>query len=116
MRPYPGPEPRTLISEGGMQGTWSPDGRQIYYTQGPKLMAVDVTPGDEFQASRARLLMKPWLMSNIAVSSYGVAPDGSFVTGVHLLTDNDSFLKANGATELHVIINWFEKLKERVPN
>ena len=86
VRPYPGPEPATLIStDGGINPTWSPDGRQIFYRQPrgagpPALMVVDVTPGDEFQADRPTLLLDPWVRSLSPVRGYDVFPDGSFVT------------------------------------
>ena len=40
---------------------------------------------------------------------------GSFV-GTTPDTDNDGQLERFGATELHVILNFFEELKARVPN
>ena len=60
VRPYPGSEPATLIADGGVAPAWSPDGREIYYKQDRVLMAVDVTPGDEFQAGRPAALIDPW--------------------------------------------------------
>jgi len=116
VRPYPGPEPATLISEDGQAPAWSSDGRQIYYSQGGGLMAVDVTPGDQFEVSRARPLIERWQSAGSVFRSYDVFPDGSFVTGAHLISDFESFIKVNGATELHVVVNWFEELKARVPN
>ena len=114
MRPYPGPEPATQISgEGGASPAWSPDGRQIYYNQGRVLMAVDVTPGDEFQAGRAAPLIEPWTLITYPVRGYDVFPDGSFVTAVNL--PGGEFRNIS-ATELHVIFNFFEVLKERVAN
>ena len=56
---------------------------------------------------------------------YDVFPDGSFVTRVQdedLETggDGETLLARRllqlGATELHVVLNWTEVLKERVPN
>ena len=127
---YSGPEPATLISgDGGTNAAWSPDGRQIYYRQpsGPGvLMAVDVTPGDEFQAGRPALLIDPWTSNYGPVRAYDVFPDGSFVTVVRDQDisqaggDGGSILSRRleqfGATELHVVLNFFEELKARVPN
>ncbi len=79
-------------------------------------MAVDVTPGDEFQAGRPVPLIDPWTFARFSrLRSYDVFPDGSFV-GTTPDTDNDGLLERFGATELHVILNFFEELKARVPN
>ncbi len=88
-------------------------------------MAVDVTPGEEFQAGRPALLMDPpGYLGNNPVRGYDVFPDGSFVT----LADEDSQtvgdqgaivarrLDQFGATELHVILNFFDEIKARVGN
>jgi len=116
VRPYPGPEPAIQISgKGGSSPAWSPDGRQIYYNQGRVLMAVDVTPGDEFQAGRPASFIDPWHGGlGQPVRTHDVFADGSFVTTVQ--DDDGSPLEQFGVTEFHVILNFFEELKERVPN
>jgi len=116
VRPYPGPEPATLIStDGGTNPAWSPDDRQIYYRQPPGvLVAVAVTPGDEFQAGRPTPLIAPWA-NRSPVRQYDVFPDGSFVTTV-AVDAGRTFVERFGATELHIVLNWFEELKARVGN
>jgi len=116
VRPYPGPEPATQISNLGRAPVWSPDGRKIYYRRPGVLMAVDVTPGDEFQVGPPVPFIDPWtFIGSARVRGYDVFPDGSFVAYTR---ENDglSELERFGATELHVILNFFEELKARVPN
>ncbi len=80
------------------------------------LMAVDVTPGDEFQAGRPVPLIDPWPFARyVRVRSYDVFPDGSFVTSTSVGSPPVEPERLR-ATELHVILNWAEELKERVPN
>jgi hypothetical protein len=76
-------------------------------------MAVDVTPGDEFQAGRPATLIDPWTFG-MDPRGYDVFPDGSFVTAVE--GEYGSLDERFRATELHVVLNWFEELKERVGN
>ncbi len=116
VRPYPGPEPATLIADDGHNPTWSPDGRQIYYGRRGVLMAVDVSPGgDELQAGRAARLIDLSIGGFAPARRYDVFTDGSFVTAVVLDYDR-SPLERLGATEFHVILNFFEELKARVGN
>ena len=115
-RPCPGAEPARLISDRGSSPAWSPDGRQIYYTAAGVLWAVDVTPGDDFQVGGTVPLIDPWTFSGTApVRSYDVFPDGSFVGRVED-DDGRSLIERYGAAELHVILNFFELLKDRLPN
>ncbi len=101
-----------ISGDGGHSPAWSPDGRQIYYNQGSVLMAVDVTPGDEFQAGRAAPLIDRWTFRVTPVRGYDLFPDGSFVIAV---ADDDRSLREQfWVTEVHVILNWFEELKARV--
>ncbi len=96
---------------------WSPDGRQIYYLQyggrAPVLMAVDVTPGDEFQPGRPAPLINRFEYATGPIRGYDVFPDGSFVMAPF---NQESVFSSNLANELHVVLNWAEELKERVPN
>ncbi len=132
VRPYPGPEPATLISDGGVAPAWSPDGRELYFRRDGVLWAVDVTLGDEFQAGRSVPLIDPWTGGGTSsVRTYDVFADGSFVKRVLDYDESEAGedpesedpesiaareLEQFGATELHVVINWFEELKVRVPN
>ena len=43
---------------------------------------------------------------------YDVHPDGSIVTGL----EGEGIYDSNRITELHVVLNFFEELKERVGN
>lgn len=67
------------------------------------MMAVDVEPGAAFRAGAARLLFEK------VSSDYDVAPDGK-----RFLMLKPSAATAD-STELHVILNWFDDLRRRVP-
>ena len=89
-------------------------------------MAVDVTPGDEFQVGPPAPLLDPWTFTFSPVRGYDVFSDGSFIFGVPDQDESQSGTNAEsrvanrlrrfGATELHVILNWVEELKDRVGN
>jgi Tol biopolymer transport system component len=102
--PFPGPGSKSQVStDGGTQPRWNRNGRELFFRSGPKMMAVDVETGAAFRSGTPRMLFEK------ASSDYDVAPDGRrFV-----------MLKPAAATtdtsELHVILNWFDDLRRRVP-
>lgn len=108
VRPYPGPGGQWQIStDGGEEPMWSPNGRELLYRKGFKWMTVGVRTSPEFSAEPPHLLFEgPYV--NVPGVSYDVAPDGQH------------FLMLRGAeegktTQLKVVLNWFEELKEKVP-
>jgi serine/threonine-protein kinase len=107
VRPYPGPGGQWQISNGGgEEPVWSHDGKEIFYRNGTKWMAVDVKAGSGFSATPPRLLFTgPYV--NVPGPSYDVGPDGRFVL-------------IEGPPEapvirLNVVLNWFDDLRRLVP-
>src|SRR5262249_20795354 len=59
VRPYPGPDRKWLVStDGGMSVRWNSDGRELFYRNGEKMMAVDVSTSPELKLSAPRLLFE----------------------------------------------------------
>ena len=102
--PYPGPGGRSQVStDGGTQPRWNRNGRELFFRSGDRMMAVDVETGAAFRAGAARVLFEK------ASSDYDVAPDGK-----RFLMLKPS-ATAGESTEIHVIVNWFDDLRRRVP-
>lgn len=56
---YPGGGGKWQISlDGGSQAMWAPNGRELFYRHGNRMMAVDVEPGPAFKASTPRVLFE----------------------------------------------------------
>jgi Tol biopolymer transport system component len=108
VRPASGEAARWQIStEGGEESLWSKDGRELFYRNGPKWMAVAITTSPQFKASAPRILFEgPY--RNVRGVSYDVAADGRFL----LLEEN---YKQPPTTQLQAIFNWSEEVKRRVP-
>jgi Tol biopolymer transport system component len=102
---------QTISSNGGQHPSWAPDGSKIYYAETPRrMMVVDVTPGESIGVSRPRLLFEGNYASE-SERNYDVHRDG---TRLLMLKAADS-AAGTGRLRLHVVFNWFEELKERVP-
>jgi serine/threonine-protein kinase len=108
VRPASGEGAQWQVStEGGEEPVWSKDGRELFYRNGPKWMAAEVTTETQFKAGTPRLLFEgPYL--NVPGVSYDVAADGRFL----MLEEN---YKQPPTTQLQAIINWSEEVKRRVP-
>ena len=78
------------------------------------MMAVDVSPGDEFQAGRPAPFIDPFPLGSFPVRNYDVFADGPFVSAVNY--DDRPREARVGVTEWHVVLTWFEELKARVWN
>jgi Tol biopolymer transport system component len=105
--PYPGPGGRFPIStDGGDFPRWSSNGRELFYRQSDKVMAVDVETNPQFRAGTPRLLFGGIQYSN----SYDLDPEGKRFLMIKLPTAQPS-----ATDRVEIVLNWFEELKARVP-
>jgi len=98
---FRGPERRRQVStEGGTQPVWNPNGREIFYRIGNKMMAVSVTPSaTDITLSPPRLLFEgPYgYGAGITLANYDVTPDGQRF----LMVREDT-----AASRLRMMLNW----------
>jgi serine/threonine-protein kinase len=112
VQPYPGPGGKWQIStEGGTEPTWNHNGRELFYRNGDKMMAVDIATRSGFAAGKPRMLFEGRYERSPATSpNYDVSPDGQ-----RFLMLKPSEQEASAPTQINVVLNWFEELKRRVP-
>jgi len=112
VQPYPGPGGKWQIStEGGAEPVWNPNGRELFYRNGDKMMAVDISTQPGFAASTPRMLFEgQYEQPPVPVHNFDVSPDGQ-----HFLMLKPVGEEQTAPTQINVILNWFEELKRRVP-
>jgi eukaryotic-like serine/threonine-protein kinase len=112
VQPYPGPGGKWQIStEGGREPVWNPNGRELFYRSGDKMMAVDVTTQPSFTAGKPRVLFKGQYVPTVTTpANYDVSPDGQRFLMLKPVEQAEA-----AATQISVVQNWFEELKQRVP-
>ena len=77
MQPYPGPGGKWQIStEGATEAIWNPNGRELFYRSGDKMMAVDVTTQPSFTAGKPKMLFQGrYVPTPRSFPNYDIAPD-----------------------------------------
>jgi predicted Ser/Thr protein kinase len=112
VQPYPGPGGKWQIStDGGTEPVWNPNGRELFYRSGDKMMAVEITTHPSFGAGSPRKLFQgPYLPTPLSNPNYDVSADGQRFL---MLKPVDQ--EQNAPTQINVVLNWFEELKQKVP-
>ncbi len=107
---FPGGGIKQQVSiEGGTQPTWAPGGKQLFFLNGSRLMAVDVNTQSGWSVGKPRMLFehKFTVPSLEARRAYDVFPDGKRFLFVERAAQRE-------VRELSVVLNWFEELKRKV--
>ena len=112
VRPFPdaGASLQQVSADGGTEPVWAHSGRELFYVNGAEeLVAVQVTGDPTFAAGQQEVLFSGAYVLTAGQASYDVSPDDQrFV----MLSMGD----VDSNAEIIWIENWFEELKERVPN
>jgi eukaryotic-like serine/threonine-protein kinase len=111
---FPGATVKRQISiDGGDQPLWAPDGKQLFYTNGNRIMSVDLNSETGLHPAKPRLLFERALSSSSTESgiwghNWAVFPDGKRFLFVGSPPQPE-------VRELRVVLNWFQELTARVP-
>jgi len=107
VRPFPGPGGKWQIStEGGDRAVWSREGSELFYRNGIRLMAVPVDTKRGFAPGTPHLI---WEGNYFASGHYfDVMP------GAKRFVFIKEMAQLHGTTEIHVVLNWFDALKQRM--
>ncbi len=114
VQPFPdGGERYQISTDGGRKPVWSPDGRSIYYRalDERRILEAPVTMKPRFRAGAPKVLLDgPYETGTYYWRpNFDIAPDGkSFV----VVKPDEEWGKA---TEIRVVLNWFEELKRLAP-
>jgi hypothetical protein len=69
---------KTVAPEGADEPEWSPRGDELYYRDGPRWMAMTVSPAGGLTLGKPRVLFEGRYL-NVREKSYDVGPDGRFL-------------------------------------
>ena len=104
--PYPGPGGKSQVSlGGGIFPQWNRNGRELFFRNGNKMMAVEVQTSATFHALTPKMLFE-----TTNTGGFDVSPDGR-----RFLMVKSAAVPQAQQIEMRVVLNWFEELRRRVP-
>ena len=112
VRPFPQLDVTFLVSEeesGGGEPVWSPDGKELFYRSGKRMLVVPIQTEPAFHQGRPEVLFEGSYRSHTTLpglQQYDISPDGQRF----LMLKKDET-----PAQIHVVLNWFEELKRLVP-
>ena len=103
--------------DGGQDPVWSPDGEEIFYLttdtsfEPSTMMAVRINTEPILTAGAPMPLFEHvYWRPAVGGRRYDVAPDGRF-----LMIKPPTSEESSGASQITVVLNWFQELTDRVP-
>jgi Tol biopolymer transport system component len=113
VQPFPTTGAKYLIAVNATDPVWSRDGRELFYRvtsqQGPRLARVTVTTQPAFAFTNPTSIE---LKRDVLGGDYDVLPNGRFI---YRASAADRPAPAPANPPIHVVLNWFEELKQRAP-
>ena len=86
---------------------WSPDGKELFYRSGNKMMAAAVETDSQFRVTGNTKLFEGQYLSTASLQNYDVAPDGR-----RFLMIQET--KESAPLRINIMLNWFNELKRLV--
>ena len=108
--PFPGPGGKKIqiSTDGGSEAVWSRSRPELYFRNGNKMMAVDISSLPD-KVGPARVLFEgQYTFSDTGRAGYDVAKDGRFLMVQPVEPEQPN-------TQINLVINWFEELKRLAP-
>ncbi|MDA2935056.1 serine/threonine-protein kinase [Acidobacteria bacterium AH-259-D05] len=113
VRPFPKVEEGKwqISSEGGSEPVWGPDGQELFYRAGDRMMVVPIQTEPAFMAGNPAVLFDGRYVNDPG-QDYDIFPDGQRFL---MIKAGGQTEETSARTELIIVLNWFEELKRLVP-
>ena len=112
-QPYPGSGGKQQVStEGGTEPVWNrSNDRELFYRNANKMMAVDITTQPSFSVGKHKALFEgQYLPGPGDTPNYDFNAKGQRFLMLKPVDDAPA-----APTQINVVLNWSEELKQRVP-
>jgi Tol biopolymer transport system component len=117
-RPYPGPGSEITVSVGGgAEPVWGPRGDRLYYRRENELMVVEVERAAQSLSVRTPMrVMEDRYVRDAGGAAGGMANYDISSSGDRFIMIEDVVDDTVEPSRLHLVLNFFEELRTRVPN
>jgi len=95
-----------ISTEGGGEPRWSHDGRELFYSNGDKMMVVEIEAQAGFAPGSPRLLFDQPYQHGMESAKYDVAPDGQHFVMLKMDEAQSTQL------QLRVVLNWGQEVTQ----
>ena len=94
-----------VSTDNGTRPRWARNGREPFYRNGDRVMAVTIESGAAFRAGTPKLLLEQRTMD----SEYDVSPDARRFLFIQTGLEPEA-----AAPQVHIVLEWFEDIRRRV--
>ena len=111
VRPFPNVDEGLWVvsTDGGTHPLWAPDGRELFYLDDGRLMAMRVATDETFTPGNPEVVFGGRYFADFSGRPYDVSPDGQRFL---MINQGD---EASTRAEIIVVQNWLDELAQRVP-
>ena len=110
VRRFSGSGRKIRISTGsGQEVAWAPDGHELFYRSGDRMMAVDIVTQPALRAGKPHLLFERTFATGGPWRNYDVSRDGRRFLMLKPANEDVAL------TQMNVVLNWFDEVSKRVP-
>ena len=106
-----------VSSNGGTQPLWAPDGSAIYFRDGNRVVRAAVTVGETLSVGWLDVLFEAeWIADALGRHDWDVHPNGQSFVAVKGPASEETEVDGVPIIPVQIVVNFFEELKQRVPN
>jgi len=110
VRPFPDGAAKWPVSvNGGTYPRWRSDGKELYYIQSGRLMAVSVSTDQGFTLGQPQVLFEYRDLTSGSAVAYDVSADGQRFLTVAPVEDGGE----GAPPKIRIVLNWYEEFRGR---
>jgi hypothetical protein len=114
VQPFPPTGARRLVKKWALAPMWSPSGQELFVGGLPDVLRVErvIATQPSFTLGNPTEQPRPGFIRLLEARNFDIMPDGRIIGVVGA---GETPPSAHAATQIHVVLNWFEEVKRLAP-